>query len=63
MWSIILMGLAGLLIGGAISFRSQGMSKIVTVSFWVLAGMALLGAYLLIDTPPRPPPGARAAPD
>jgi hypothetical protein len=44
------MGLAGLLIGGAISFRSQGMNKIVIVSFWILAGMALLGAYLLIDT-------------
>ncbi|MBP3036963.1 hypothetical protein J2M53_11980 [Arthrobacter sp. zg-ZUI100] len=50
MWSLILMGLAGLLIGGAISFRSQGMSKIIIVSFWILAGMALLGAYLLIDT-------------
>ena len=44
------MCLAGLLIGGAISFRSQGMSKIIIVSFWILAGMALLGAYLLLDT-------------
>ena len=41
------MGLAGLLIGGALSFRSQGMSKIIIVSFWVLAVMALVGAYLL----------------
>ena len=44
------MGLAGLLIGGAISFRSQGASKIISVSFWVLAAMSLLGAYLLIDS-------------
>ena len=50
MWSILLMGLAGLLIGGAISFRRQGMSRIITVSFWVLAGLSLLGAYLLIDS-------------
>ncbi|MBO0896657.1 MULTISPECIES: hypothetical protein [Arthrobacter] len=50
MWSVILMGLAGILIGGAISFRRQGMSKIITISFWVLAGMSLLGAYLLIDS-------------
>ncbi|MCC9175906.1 hypothetical protein [Arthrobacter sp. zg-Y179] len=47
MWSVVLMGLAGLLIGGAVSFRSQGMSKIIVISFWVLAGLALLGAYLL----------------
>ena len=45
-----MMGLAGLLIGGAISFRSQGVSKIITYSFWILAAMSLLGAYLLIDT-------------
>ena len=44
------MALAGLLIGGASSFRRQGASKIISVSFWILAGMALLGAYLLIDT-------------
>ncbi|MCC9198208.1 hypothetical protein QNO08_05720 [Arthrobacter sp. zg-Y820] len=50
MWSLLLMGLAGLLIGGAISFRSQGMSKIIVVLFWILAGMSLLGAYLLIDS-------------
>ncbi|MFF3037554.1 MULTISPECIES: hypothetical protein [Arthrobacter] len=41
------MGLAGLLIGGAISFRRQGMPRFVSISFWVLAGMSLLGAYVL----------------
>lgn len=41
------MGLAGLLIGGALSFRSQGFPLLVQLSFWVLAGMALLAAYLL----------------
>lgn len=47
MWSIILMGLAGLLIGGAISFRRQEMPKALIISFWILAGMSLLAAYLL----------------
>ncbi|MCC3283981.1 MULTISPECIES: hypothetical protein [Arthrobacter] len=47
MWSVVLMGLAGLLIGGAISFRRQGLPRFVSISFWVLAGMSLLGAYLL----------------
>ncbi len=41
-----MMGLAGLLIGGALSFRSQGLPKALIISFWVLAGMALVGAYL-----------------
>ena len=47
MWSIILMGLAGLLIVCAISFRAQGFSKLISISFWVLSGMALLAAYFL----------------
>jgi hypothetical protein len=47
MWSIMLMGVAGLLIGGAISFRSQKAPKAIVISFWVLAGMSLLAAYLL----------------
>jgi len=41
------MGVAGLLIGGAISFRRQGLPRFISISFWVLAGMSLLGAYLL----------------
>ena len=50
MWSIILMGLAGLLIGGAISFQRQGVNRLISISFWVLAGLSLFGAYLLIPT-------------
>ncbi|MHA7276621.1 hypothetical protein [Arthrobacter sp. HLT1-21] len=50
MWSIVLMGLSGLLIGGAISFRRQELPKALIISFWVLAGMALLAAYLLTLT-------------
>jgi hypothetical protein len=44
--SVIMMGLSGLLIGGAISFRSQGLPKALTISFWILAGLALVAAYL-----------------
>ncbi len=47
MWSIVLMGLGGLLVGGALSFRQQGRPLWTQVSFYVLAGMALLAAYLL----------------
>ncbi|MFJ5861398.1 hypothetical protein ACIQCM_08240 [Pseudarthrobacter sp. NPDC092439] len=47
MWSIVLMGLAGLLVGGALAFRQQGKPLWTQVSFYVLAGMALLAAYLL----------------
>ena len=45
-----MMGLAGLLAGGALSFRSQGAPRLLTISFWVLAGMALIAAYLLIPS-------------
>ena len=47
MWSVVLMGVAGLLAGGAISFRRQSLPRFISISFWVLAGMSLLGAYLL----------------
>lgn len=47
MWSVVLMGLGGLLIGGALSFRQQGKPLWTQVSFYVLAAMALLAAYLL----------------
>lgn len=50
MWSIILMGVAGLLIGGAISFQRQGASRIISIGFWVLAGLSLFAAYQLIPT-------------
>lgn len=45
------MGLAGLLIGGVVSFHRQGMPRSLTISFGVLAVMALLAAYLLTLTP------------
>jgi hypothetical protein len=47
MWSIVLMGLAGLVIGGALSFRQQGKPLWTQIVFYVLAGMSLLAAYLL----------------
>lgn len=46
MWSIIFMGLAGLLVGGGISFRQQKRPAWISISFYVLAGMALLAAFL-----------------
>jgi hypothetical protein len=51
MWSVLLMGLSGLLIGGAISFRQQKKPRWIFVGFLVLAAMALLAAYLLTLQP------------
>lgn len=47
MWSVVLFGLAGLLAGGAISFRKQGTPTWVWIAFWVLAAMSVLAAFLL----------------
>jgi hypothetical protein len=47
MWSIVLMGLAGLLVGGAMSFRQQKKPFWTQIGFYVLAAMSLLAAYLL----------------
>ena len=47
MWSVVLMGLAGLLIGGALSFRQQQKPLWTQIGFGVLAAMSLLAAYLL----------------
>ena len=47
MWSLVLMGLAGLLVGGALSFRQQKSPLWVQVVFYLLAGMSLLAAWLL----------------
>ena len=47
MWSVLLMGLAGLLIGGAIAFRQQHRPLWTQVVFCLLAAMSLLAAYLL----------------
>ena len=47
MWSIVLMGVAGVLVGGALSFRQQHKPLWTQIGFYVLAGMALLAAYLL----------------
>jgi hypothetical protein len=47
MWSIVLMGLAGVLVGGALSFRQQGKPLWTQIIFYALAGMSLLAAYLL----------------
>ena len=47
MWSLVLMGLAGLLVGGALSLRQQKSPLWVQIVFYILAGMSLLAAYLL----------------
>lgn len=47
MWSLVLMGLAGLLVGGGLSFRQQKSPRWVPIVFYILAGMSLLAAYLL----------------
>ena len=47
MWSIVLMGLAGLLVGGALAFRQQRKPLWTQISFCVLAVMSLVAAYLL----------------
>ncbi|MCX6498174.1 MAG: hypothetical protein NTU93_05155 [Arthrobacter sp.] len=47
MWSLVLMGLAGLLVGGALSFRQQKSPLWIQIAFYFLAGMSLLAAYLL----------------
>ena len=47
MWSIVLMGLAGLLVGGAVSFRQQKKPLWTQIGFSVLGAMSLLAAYLL----------------
>lgn len=46
MWSIVFMGLAGLFVGGGISFHQQKRPAWISIAFYVLAGMALLAAYL-----------------
>ncbi|WP_199921798.1 hypothetical protein [Psychromicrobium lacuslunae] len=46
MVSILLMGLGGLLIGGAIAFWQQKTPRWIPIAFGVLAVLALLGAYL-----------------
>ena len=47
MWSIVLMGAAGLLAGGALSLRQQRAHISWIVAVWALAGVALFGAYVL----------------
>ena len=61
MWSVVLMGLAGLLVGGACAFRQQQKPLWTQISFFVLAAMSLLAAYLLTlpgtsHHPPAQPP-------
>jgi hypothetical protein len=47
MWSVALMGLAGLLAGGAIAFKRQKRPTWILVCFWGLAVLALIAAYVL----------------
>ncbi len=43
---VLLMGLAGVLFGGAYSLRAQGLPRKAWISLAVLAVMALIAAYL-----------------
>jgi hypothetical protein len=47
MWPVLLTGLAGLLIGGGISFRQQRKPPWTQVAFYIRAAMSLVAAYLL----------------
>ncbi|WP_309080167.1 hypothetical protein [Zhihengliuella sp.] len=47
MYSILLMALGGILAGGAISLRQQKAHRSWIITCWVLAGLALLAAYVL----------------
>ncbi|MEE1621983.1 hypothetical protein ACQ3I4_12100 [Zafaria sp. Z1313] len=47
MWSILLMALGGLLIGGALSLRSQKAHVSWIAACWLLAALALGAAYAL----------------
>lgn len=47
MWTVALMGLAGLLAGGAISLHRQEKPRALVVAFWVLAAMAVAAGWLL----------------
>lgn len=46
MWSLLLMALAGLLIGGAYTFFQQKTARWIPISFALLAVMSLVAAYL-----------------
>lgn len=46
MWSLLLMALAGLLIGGAYTFYQQKTPRWIPIGFIVVAVMALVAAYL-----------------
>ncbi|WP_181419826.1 hypothetical protein [Arthrobacter psychrolactophilus] len=46
MWSLLLMALAGLLIGGAYTFFQQKSARWIPISFAVLAIMSLVAAYM-----------------
>lgn len=47
MWSLILMAVGGILAGGALSLRQQKAHISWIIATWVLAGMALLAAYIM----------------
>jgi hypothetical protein len=47
MYSLLLMGLGGLLIGGAYTFYQQKTPRWIPVSFAILAVLSLVAAYLL----------------
>ncbi|WP_169728274.1 hypothetical protein [Arthrobacter castelli] len=47
MWTVALMGLAGLLAGGAISLRRQEKPRLLVAAFWIVAAMAVVVGWLL----------------
>lgn len=47
MYSLLLMALAGLLIGGAYTFYQQKTPRWIPISFAALAALSLIAAYML----------------
>jgi hypothetical protein len=45
-WSIVLLGVAGILVGGAVSLRRQGASVVAVALVGVLAALAAAGGIL-----------------
>ncbi|SEE55704.1 hypothetical protein SAMN04489740_1738 [Arthrobacter alpinus] len=46
MWSLLLMALAGLLIGGAYTFYQQKSARWIPIGFALLAVMSLVAAFM-----------------
>ncbi|GAA1353529.1 hypothetical protein [Falsarthrobacter nasiphocae] len=48
--AVLLMALAGVLLGGAYSLRQQGLPRWTWICMLLLAGLSLVAAYLVIPS-------------